>query len=224
MEVREILVANTKTQTRSTIMTDATTLGELKKAFDDNGIDYEGMTITVGRPKTTLIDDDAQLPTNIEFKGQTTNNLVILLTNTKDKISSGIVEDRKTAYEVIKNNGLQESVKKEFGDNYTHVATEDLWDFIHDNLDDEEYGDDNSEETSSPSHPSYAGASIAESMYNSIKALVKTGEMSAEAVDSMIDCLQELSYITKETANSAFKVGNVEITDSDIDAMIAGLN
>lgn len=131
MENREILIANTKTQKRSRLMTDATTLGELKEALDDKGIDYDGMTFTEGISKTQLLDDDTQLPQNIMYKGQPTNNLVILLTNTKKNIASGASGlSRSEVYQLIKDYGLQEVVKNIYHRNFTMVPTKDLMDVI----------------------------------------------------------------------------------------------
>ena len=126
---REILIANTKTQKRSKVNTSATTLGELKADLRAAGIEYGGMTFTEGISKTQLLDDAAQLPQNVMYKGQPTNNLVILLTNTKKNISSGTMT-RKEAYQAIKDNNLQEAVKEEFGRNFTQVPTSDLLVFI----------------------------------------------------------------------------------------------
>ena len=126
---REILIANTKTQKKSKITTSATTLGELKAALNAEGIDYSGMTFTEGISKTQLLSDDTQLPQNVMFKGQPTNNLVILLTNTKKNISSGDMS-RKEVYQAIKDNDLQDAVKEEFGRNFTQVPTSDLLVFL----------------------------------------------------------------------------------------------
>ncbi len=126
---REILIANTKTQKRSKITTSATTLGELKADLRAAGIDYSNMTFTEGISKTQLLNDDTQLPQNIMYKGQPTNNLVILLTNTKKNISSGAMT-RKEAYQVIKDNNLQDAVKEKFGRNFTQVPTSDLLVFL----------------------------------------------------------------------------------------------
>lgn len=76
---REILIANTKTQKRSKITTDATTLGELKTALSAAGVDYSGMTFTEGISKTQLLEDGTQLPQNVMYKGQPTNNLLFCL-------------------------------------------------------------------------------------------------------------------------------------------------
>lgn len=126
---REILIANTKTQKRSKVTTSATTLGELKADLRAAGIDYNGMTFTEGISKTQLLDDATQLPQNVMYKGQPTNNLVILLTNTKKNIASGTMT-RKEAYQAIKDNNLQEAVKEEFGRNFTQVPTSDLLVFL----------------------------------------------------------------------------------------------
>ena len=129
---REILIANTKTQKRSKINSTATTLAELKAELSAAGIDYNGMTFTEGISKTQLLDDATQLPSNVMYKGQPTNNLVILLTNTKKNIASG-ASDRAAAYMTIKDNNLQDAVKAHFGRNFTQVPTEALWDFIENN-------------------------------------------------------------------------------------------
>ena len=126
---REILIANTKTQKRSKVTTSATTLGELKADLQAAGIDYSGMTFTEGISKTQLLDDATQLPQNVMYKGQPTNNLVILLTNTKKNIASGTMS-RKEVYQAIKDNNLQDAVKEKFGRNFTQVPTSDLLVFL----------------------------------------------------------------------------------------------
>ena len=149
MNNREILVANTKTQKKYKITTSATTLGELKEAFDNEGIDYSGMTFTEGISKTQLIDNATQLPHDIMYKGQPTNNLVILLTNTKKNIASGakkvtseVTMSRKEILEYIKVNHLQDEVMRLFGNNATRVSTANLLTLIKDeSVEDEEEGD-----------------------------------------------------------------------------------
>lgn len=130
---REILIANTKTQKRSKITTSATTLGELKTDLRAAGIDFSGMTFTEGISKTQLLSDDTQLPQNVIYKGQPTNNLVILLTNTKKNIASGVLS-RQEIKNIIKCNNLQEAIKNKFGRNYTQVSNKDLELFIDTNI------------------------------------------------------------------------------------------
>lgn len=129
MENREILVANTRTQRRDKVVTDATTLGELKSALTSAGIDFSGMTFTEGISKTQLLGDATQLPQNVMYKGNPTNNLVILLTNTKKNIASGAMS-RQEAYAAIRANSLQEEVKRVFKRNFTQVPTEALETFL----------------------------------------------------------------------------------------------
>lgn len=129
---REIIIANTKTQKKSKINSTATTLAELKAELSAASIDYSGMTFTEGISKTQLISDDTQLPSNVMYKGQPTNNLVILLTNTKKNISSGgALRSRRDAYALIKERGLEDLVKKYYnGKNFTQVSTDNLWAII----------------------------------------------------------------------------------------------
>ena len=134
---REIMVKNSRTQSfhKLTIGDDVVTLGDLKKVLDENGIDYRDMDFIEGFSKTHFLNDDAQLPKEVMHKGVPTNNLAILLTNTKKKIDSG-EGSRKEAYAIIKSEGLAESIKKKCGCNYTNLPTETLWKLI--NAEDEE--------------------------------------------------------------------------------------
>jgi len=125
---RKIYVTSTKTQSRYVITTNAETLGELKKVLTDNNIDYENMSFTEGVSKTMLTDDNAPLPSNISYKGKTTNDLVILLTNTRKKVASGM--DRAALYKAIKDANLQGRIKAAYGRNYTLVPSEQLAIFL----------------------------------------------------------------------------------------------
>lgn len=126
MEVRKITVVSTRNQKKSVIMSAATTLAELKADLRQNGIDYDGMTFYEGVSKIELKDDASVLPHDIPYKGQTTNELVFMLTNTNKKIKSGADMSRTDAYAAIKANGLQEECIKRFGKNFTMCKTADL--------------------------------------------------------------------------------------------------
>lgn len=125
METRKITVVSTRDQKRSTIMSAATTLGELKADLNNAGISYSDMTFYEGLTKTELINDDSLLPTNVPYKGQTTNELVFMLTNMNKKIKSGTMT-RAEAYQYIKDNSLQFEVLKKYGKNYTVCKTYEL--------------------------------------------------------------------------------------------------
>lgn len=145
MEKRDILIANNRDQSKYRIVTDATTLGELQDAIARNEgvykmvgnawvsnpspIDISGLTFTEGITKTQLLARDSALPTNVQFKGQTTNNLVMLLTNTTKQIRSGVdyPTNRKEFGAYIKSvDGMAEFIKKRFGDNWTRISTDNL--------------------------------------------------------------------------------------------------
>ena len=127
MEARKITVVQTKNQKKSVIMSAATTLGELKADLRSNGIDYDGMTFFEGTSKTELKTNASVLPHDVPYKGQVTNELVFMLTNTNKKIRSGATAmSRAEAYNAIKSMGLQDACVKKFGKNFTMCKTADL--------------------------------------------------------------------------------------------------
>lgn len=127
MEARKITVVQTKNQKKSVIMSAATTLAELKSDLRANGIDYGGMTFFEGTSKVELKNDASVLPHDVPYKGQVTNELVFMLTNTNKKIRSGAVAmSRAEAYNAIKSMGLQDACVKKFGKNFTMCKTADL--------------------------------------------------------------------------------------------------
>ena len=228
MNSRKILIANTKTQRRYEIMTDATTLGELKAAMDANGIDYEGMSFTEGISKTELTRDDSQLPKDVMYKGQTTNELIFVLTNTKKNIASGAeMPSRKDIYQIIKDNELQESIKEEFGDNYTRVGSEDLWKFVCEHTDveiEEDADEEEDEEDIIPEDPRYYYKNKANDLYDEIKYHVNCDDLDAEAVRSIAERCEELANRMEANAKVAEKVKVTDDeTNSKIDDIIAGL-
>lgn len=145
MEKREILIANNRDQSKYRVITSAETLGQLQDDIARNEevykmsgntwikntsrIDLSGLTFTEGITKTQLLSRDTQLPTNVQFKGQTTNSLVMLLTNTTKQICSG-AGDRKEAYRLVKELNLLDAIKEGEGDNFTRCKTDTLWSYI----------------------------------------------------------------------------------------------
>ena len=135
METRKITVIETKSSKKTIIETAATTLGELKRDFSAHNIDYSDMTFFEGLTKTELINNDSLLPTNVMYKGEVTNNLTIMLTNTQKKIKSGALSEttpRSVVYSHIQNMGLQTQCVARFGRNYTQVPTASLIALIND--------------------------------------------------------------------------------------------
>lgn len=125
MEARKIVIVSTKNQKKSVIMSEATTLAELKSDLRKNGIDYDGMTFYEGTSKTELKTDESVLPHDVPYKGTTTNELVFMLTNTNKKIRSGAMS-RKEVYNKIAELKLQDECKRKFGRNFTQCTTADL--------------------------------------------------------------------------------------------------
>lgn len=218
MEIRKILVANTRTQQRHELHTDATTLGELKAAMDAAGIDYHGMTFTEGISKTQLISDESLLPTNVMYKGTPTNELVILLTNTTKNIASGCSDgrSRRDAYDIInENEWMKQAIKDEFGANYTLITTENLWLFIDNNLDDD---DENKDEEDT--EEVYNSEAVMNHLYDIIKTLGKMKVLSYLDLRDLAEDIDELASIIKEEEENHYTLGNSTISDGEIDDMI----
>lgn len=101
------------------------TLKDVKDALLEQDINTDDMEFMEGISKTKMSESDAQLPTNILYKGKHTNNLVFLVTRIGKKIASGS-SVRALLYASIRELNLQEDCKKAFGKNYTQVSNEDL--------------------------------------------------------------------------------------------------
>ena len=234
MEPREILIANSKDQRRYKITTAAVTLLQLKEDIMANNnvqmydgvnwipntepINTSGMTFTEGITKTQLIADDSVLPTNVMFRGTPTNSLVILLTNTTKNIASG-AGDRKTAYELIKQMGLQDTIKEIYGKNFTQVSTDNLYTVIGEAKDAACACPCDSEqpETSSPSKPSVSAAhpETVNWLYDGIKAMVKNNTLYVNDVVVLSELIGEYSARLQEETP--------QITDEDITLMLHSL-
>lgn len=231
MDLREILIANTKTQQRTKLITNVETLKELKDAMDAKNIDYSGMTFTEGISKTQLLDDATQLPKNIMYKGQPTNNLVILLTNTKKNIASGA--DRKELYAAIKENNLGEDIKETFGRNFTQVPTDKLQEFLDgfnahlssDGKDDEVegYDDTDEEETDKKSNASFSVDTIVDTIVLHIIMLkhknVLTDSNLHEIANRILAIAGKEKDLRKEVSLKPVSTSD-GIDDDDIDDMI----
>jgi len=221
MEERKILVANSKTQQRYELQSAATTLGELKAELREQNIDYSGMTFTEGFSKTQLLSDDSLLPTNVMHRGQVTNDLVILLTNTTKKIASG-VEDRSrvAAYELINSLGedVKDAIRDAFGRNYTQVTTADLWNFLDEyNDEDEDYdeNDENEEEYNTKEIVSGVNDALKEAFTSLNTAL----DALSAAQSTVRGCIDQLTAL----APTSYTLGGTEISDDEINNMIASI-
>ena len=221
MEERKILVANSKTQQRYELQSAATTLGELKAELREQNIDYSGMTFTEGFSKTQLLSDDSLLPTNVMHRGQVTNDLVILLTNTTKKIASG-VEDRSrvAAYELINSLGedVKDAIRDAFGRNYTQVTTVDLWNFLDEYNDEDEDYDENDK-----NEEEYNTKEIVSGVNDALKTTLSVLNTALDTLNvaqaTVQGCIQQLSVL----APKSYLLGNTEISDDEINNMIASI-
>ena len=128
MEKRIITIVSTANSSKVELETEATSLGELKAAMRQANIAYDGMTFYEGLTKSELVDDASILPHDVVRNGQTTNNLVFMLTNTNKKIRSGY--DRLELYNIIKAKGLAEECKERLGKNFTMCKTSELEELV----------------------------------------------------------------------------------------------
>lgn len=246
MENREILVANTKTQRRYKVTTNATTLGELKEALRNNdnivmksgnnwvpnteSIDFEDLTFTEGITHTQLLDDASQLPQNVMYQGNVTNSLVILLTNTKRKQALG-GESRQKAYEIIKENGYQSAIREEYGVNYTNLSTDTLWAFIteqddeteEDFTDEENDLDNDVNEMVSPRTPE-TKIDFFNLVYDLVKSLAKVEQLSVEDLYNLAELIGDLAGCLEEgKGGTDTQVGNIVVTPEELNEMISKL-
>lgn len=134
MEARNITIVTTQNQNKYVVNTDATTLRELKVALDAHNIPYAGMTFYEGLSHTELLTDDSVLPHDVPYKGNTTNELVFMLTTPNKKIKSGAVlpETRQALYDTLEEMGLKDEVLRVYGKNFTQCKNSELMAVIED--------------------------------------------------------------------------------------------
>lgn len=129
MDTRTFTIVDTETQQVKEITSSATTLGELKRDLRQYGFNVNGKLIQEALTKIEFIDDDdARLPHDVSYKGTVTNDLVFRITNAEKKIKSGV--DRKWIYNKIKERGLENEIKAQYGKNYTVLSNELLLPFV----------------------------------------------------------------------------------------------
>lgn len=198
---RKIIVIDAATSKRVILNTDAKTRGELSTLVKNAGVDVAGKDWLESLTKTTLTDDSSLLPTEAEYRGEKTNNLVFVLSNSNKKITLGVY--RSELYDKVKKLNLQNTVKEITGRNFTQATNAALIDIIEDaelaleNLN----TSDNTE------------AMSLQEKYNSLCFAV------ASLLVSLEDC------ITNDVNNAAARIlsnkGGYELTDNDIDDILS---
>ena len=129
MERKVTILSNKGTNTK-VINTLATTRGELELDMTAAGINFEGMSFFEGISKTELMDSNSALPSNLTYKGQVTNDLVILLTVKDKKIASGLDRTRKEIYKEINENNFQDEISSTYNKSYTILPNTLLNEFL----------------------------------------------------------------------------------------------
>lgn len=122
---REIQVIANSQNKNEVYMSNAETLGELKAELINKGYEVEDMDIKEGKSRTDLRDELTPLPSNFNYKGVETSDLVIMITPRNTKIKSGMYT-RQELYAKVKEYNLQSKCVEEFGKNFTQCKTADL--------------------------------------------------------------------------------------------------
>ena len=220
---RTIRIANTKTQQRYVLQTSATTLGELQDQMTAQGIDFSGMSFTEGLSKTQLLTRDTMLPTNVPYKGQRTNDLIMLLTNTTKNIALGAIS-RKEAYQMIKQYNLQDAIAEGESQNYTRCKTDVLENYIneYENAVDPTATDEEEEVKAEVPSASPEGnvktaphPNTVNWLYDGIKAMVNENSLYTDDVVVLADLVNELAKRLKES--------ELVLTDDDVDDVLASI-
>ena len=126
---RQITIYESAQNGKITVFNDVecNTLGELKQLLDEKGINYSGMEFIEGVTNTKLLSDDSRIPTDIPFKGKTTNNVFFNILKKDSKISSGVdyhILSRKDLMAAAK--PFSQKIRECFGKSYTQVSSDTL--------------------------------------------------------------------------------------------------
>lgn len=226
MEARRITVVSTKNQTKKVIMSSAETLAELKADLRQNGIDYSGMTFYEGLSKTELKDDASVLPHDVPFKGQTTNELVFMLTNTNKKIKSGAMT-RAEAYAEIKARGLQEECVRRFGKNFTMCKTADLLSLL-DSIPSSKPAPKKApvekpteKETPAPAEVIAADPAARTALAMLVSTLVEKEVIDECDADEIKEVLKDPLALPQESSKAQDKTSEVPYSESELDDMFS---
>lgn len=130
---RQITIYESSRNGKITVFNDVecNTLAELKSLLREKGIDYSEKEFVEGVTNTKLIADDSRIPTNIPFKGKTTNDVFINILNKDTKIKSGVDYNELSRAELLraaKPYAFQIEVR--CGSNYTRAKSSDIIAFL----------------------------------------------------------------------------------------------
>ena len=130
---RQITIYESAKNGKITVFDDVevSTLGELKSLLREKGIDYNNKEFVEGVTNTKLLSDDSQIPTNIPFKGQTTNDVFINILNKDTKIRSGINYSELSRGDLLRAaKPYATEIEATLGVNYTRAKSADIAKFL----------------------------------------------------------------------------------------------
>lgn len=199
---RTVTVYDQNTQEKTVIENVvANTLGELKEILRAKHINLTDMDIREGISRVDLKSDSAVLPHDTPYKGSTTNDLMILLTKTNKKVSSGAM-GRSEAAAYIKENGLGEEIKKKFKKNWTNVPTADLVAFVEKAKGIEKPADNPAAKAETPKEECNCGSAIVEAFKTLVNILYENDYLDS---DEKADVLRALKSESKASAGKEDK-------------------
>jgi len=130
---RQITIYESAKNGKITVFDDVevNTLGELKSLLREKDIDYNNKEFVEGVTNTKLLSDDSQIPTNIPFKGQTTNDVFINILNKDTKIRSGINYSELSRGDLLRAaKPYATEIEATLGVNYTRAKSADIAKFL----------------------------------------------------------------------------------------------
>ena len=130
---RQITIYESARNGKITVFNDVecNTLGELKALLREKGIDYSDKEFVEGVTNTKLLSDDSRIPTNIPFKGQTTNDVFINILNKDTKIKSGVNYAELSRSELLRvAKPYAKEIEHELSMNYTRAKSADIAAFL----------------------------------------------------------------------------------------------
>lgn len=130
---RQITIYESARNGKITVFNDVecNTLGELKTLLREKGIDYSDKEFVEGVTNTKLLSDDSRIPTNIPFKGQTTNDVFINILNKDTKIKSGVNYAELSRGDLLRTaKPYAKEIEHELSMNYTRAKSADIITFL----------------------------------------------------------------------------------------------
>jgi hypothetical protein len=192
---RTVTVYDQNTQEKTVIENvTVNTLGELKEILRAKHINLTDMDIREGISRVDLKSDSAVLPHDTPYRGSTTNDLMILLTKTNKKVSSGA--GRAEAVQFIKDNNLQDEIRETFKKNWTNVSTAELVAFV------EKKGKKPCEKAEAPKEECNCGSALVEAFKTLVDILYENDYLDD---DEKADVLRALKSESKASAGNEDK-------------------